>query len=244
VQDLTTRLDTALPDLPADKDHEHPCMNGAGSIVGADVLVSVAHYDLFLYDRSTGADITPMQLKMPAANELHCVLSADGNYVGLDDNAGNFKMYDRGAAAFVTLPATITPPAWFTSPYQKPAPPVTPPTGNPPPAGDKTAPVLRKASARPRRFRPRGAGGHGTLVRFTLSEPAKARIQILRRKRVLFTKLQSAHAGANKVRLSGRVRRHGRSRPLRPGRYVIRVLATDAAGNVGRAVRLPVKVLR
>jgi hypothetical protein len=61
---------------------------------------------------------------------------------------------------------------------------------------------------------------------------------------VLFTRRRNAHAGANKVRLSGRVRRHRRSRPLHPGRYVIRIVATDAAGNEASPVRLRVKVLR
>jgi hypothetical protein len=243
VQNLTTRLDTALPDLPAlDKDHEHPCVNGDGSLVGSDY----DNKDLFLYDRSMGTDVTPVDLKTTTAIEVHCVLSAGGGFVGLDDNAGNFKMYDRTAAAFVALPATVTAPAWFTSPYEKPA---SPSGGNPPPGpgpgvADVLAPRLSKVSARPRRFRPRGAGGRGTLVRFTLSEPAKARIQILRGKRALFTRRRNAHAGASKIRLSGRVRRHRRSHALRPGRYVIRVLATDAAGNVARPVRLRVRVLR
>ncbi|MEA2426665.1 MAG: hypothetical protein QOF37_293 [Thermoleophilaceae bacterium] len=241
VQDLTTRLDTALPDLAGatDKDLEHPCINGDGSLVGADVFGK----DLVLYDRTTHTDVTDAALKTTTAIEVNCVLSAGGRYVGLDDNAGHLKLYDRTTAQFIALPATVTAHAWFTSPYQKPAPPVTPPTTTPPPIADLLPPVLSKLSAKPRRFRPRGAGGHGTVLRFTLSEAASVRVRILRRSRVLATYVKAGAPGANRLRLSGRVGRRRHTRPLAPGAYKVRIVATDAAGNKAAPVTVKVRVL-
>jgi hypothetical protein len=108
---------------------------------------------------------------------------------------------------------------------------------------DLVPPVLSKLSVRPRRFRPRGAGGRGVVVRFTLSEPASVRVRILHRSRVLATYRKPGAIGRNKLRLSGRIGRRRHTRPLAPGGYKIRIVATDAAGNASRPVTLKVRVL-
>jgi hypothetical protein len=55
VQDLTTKADTGFPDDASgtdDIDEEHPCVNGDGTLVGADN--GAAHKDVFVYDRAHG----------------------------------------------------------------------------------------------------------------------------------------------------------------------------------------------
>jgi hypothetical protein len=251
VQNLTTRTDTAFPDniAGADQSEEHPCVNSTGSLVGGDVGPS-SNRDLFLYSRANppGA-VTPTALKS-ASMEVNCVLDASGNYVGLDDNAGNFKMYDRAAASFVTLGATISPPAWFSSPYTPPpTPPGTPGGGPPPvpPGGGGLAAVISHVSAHPSKFRARGAGGKGTKLAFTLNEAAGVLVTIgpARRFRALMAYKLTGRAGANSLRVDGRgmKRRHHRRRPLKPGRYLIHIAAVGGAGTTAASVSLPVRIL-
>ena len=122
VQDLTTRLDTGFPDnvRGADRDEEHPCIDGDGSLVGADVGQPVQR-DVFIYDRGAGAELQLPGLNEPAAADVNCVLDAAGDYIGLDDNAGNFRLYERATSSRVALPpGRISPPAWFSSPFAPP----------------------------------------------------------------------------------------------------------------------------
>jgi hypothetical protein len=165
-------------------------------------------------------------------------MGAKGQYIGAFDNADNFKLYDRFAQTATPLPNVTTSPAWFSAPYPPPEP------------VDRVAPILRKVSAKPRRFRPLGAGGHGTVLRFQLSETALVRVQLGRPKRrgkpfrASVTYRRHELAGLRKVRIAGRLRRHGRSRPLRTGAYVLRVRATDAAGNDSKTRTVKVRVFR
>lgn len=143
-------------------------------------------------------------------------------------------------AATTTTPATPTgttapptpAPTPPTPPPTPPAPPPRPPT--PPTTGagqpDTVAPGLRRLSIE-----------RGTL-RVTLSERARLVVQIHRADRrgrrtgrALVSIRRQGAEGANRIRL--------RTRSLREGRHVVRVRATDRAGNrsVVRVVRLTIR---
>lgn len=133
----------------------------------------------------------------------------------------------------------------------------TPPIQNPPPA-DLTKPVLSSMTLSPKRFRAASSGPSisarvGTKVSYAASEKAVVRFRVqraLRGRRVggrcvrptranrskrrctRYRTLRGAFshrgsAGPNSFRFSGRLR----GRKLRPGRYRLRAVATDAAGN-------------
>jgi virginiamycin B lyase len=101
-----------------------------------------------------------------------------------------------------------------------------PPQATTPLPADTVAPTISRLSASARR------------VRFTLSEGATVRIQVRRlahgkRRLVRSVPARPMAAGAGRVRL----------RKLRPGRYVLRLSAKDAAGNATSA-RLRFRVKR
>lgn len=122
---------------------------------------------------------------------------------------------------------------------------------------DRTPPLLRSFSARPKRF----AGRAGTRLRVRLSEPARVRFELLARsrgRRVGRRCRPQTRANRRRrpctrlVRRAQLVRRVGAAPPAvrfraaraRPGRYTLRATPTDAAGNVGRARSIAVVVLR
>lgn len=127
-----------------------------------------------------------------------------------------------------------------------------------PKAADGVAPVLSAVLLTAPVFRvdvrAAAAGvARGTRVRFTLSEAAAVRFAIRRRIRdrsgrvrwvAVGTFNRQAGTGPNAVRFSGRLRVRGRTRSLRPGRYRLTLVATDAAGNRSAAKRLPFRVTR
>ena len=151
-------------------------------------------------------------------------------------------------------------------------PPVTPSAPlRPVPAPDTIDPLLSALSVSPARFRaarrgPSNPPRAGARVRYTLSEPARFTARVERaasgrragrrcvsprrakrgaRRCVRYITLRGsiAHAGragSNTFRFSGRLR--GRS--LRPGRYRLRGVATDAAGNSSRPRRTRFRISR
>jgi hypothetical protein len=153
--------------------------------------------------------------------------------------AGTFKAAGgRGNLVRFTRPADPAPPApgGGTPGGGTPGGGTQPPP--PPPAGDTTAPELGTVTLSRKRFRvARGATAlsaaarAGTTLRFTLSEAARMRIA-LRRVRAGHVKrvgalLRSEPAGPGRIAFSGRLG----TRALRPGRYRMRITATDRAGN-------------
>jgi dipeptidyl aminopeptidase/acylaminoacyl peptidase len=120
---------------------------------------------------------------------------------------------------------------------------------------DGTAPVITTASLSRSSFAAfrRGASiarnaPRGTRVSYRLSELAKAKLRIERafkrgtrtRYRLLkgsFT--HSGKAGLNRFRFTGRLR----GRKLRPGRYRLVLVATDAAGNKSKARRMKFRIV-
>ena len=99
-----------------------------------------------------------------------------------------------------------------------PDPPAPPPSGSPAgPRPDTTAPRLTRLRV------------SKSVIRFTLSEPARVRIALQRGGRARGGFTVSGHAGANRVRLRGR--------RLASGRYRLTATPRDRAGNTGRARR-------
>jgi hypothetical protein len=110
---------------------------------------------------------------------------------------------------------------------------------NPPPpapsAGDTTAPVILSASVKPKKFKRR----HGTTVRYKLSEKAGVVFTIQRKKGKSYVKAKklskASKKGANKRKLV--------TRKLKPGRYRVTLVATDAAKNRSKPKRLTFRIL-
>ncbi len=143
----------------------------------------------------------------------------------------------------------------------------------PPGPCSRRPPCRAPCSAPARRARPVGArrkrAPRGTTVRFRLSEPAAVRLAIERRstgrritrrgKRVCVRRTRSnrsrracvrytgvrtlvrrGRAGRNAVSFTGRIR----GRALTPGRYRMRLVATDAAGNRSTPRTLAFRIVR
>jgi hypothetical protein len=104
-------------------------------------------------------------------------------------------------------------------------------SGAPP---DQRPPSLSRVGVSQRRFRTR------TTLRYTLSEPATVTISITgpRSARAVGTLKRAGATGNNRIRLTTRI---GRKR-LKPGRYVMTIRATDAAGNRSRPRRLTFRI--
>jgi len=113
------------------------------------------------------------------------------------------------------------------------------------PGADRQAPTVRALRLSRTRFHTTPSGRrYGTTLRFTLSEPARLVLTVQRRSgrrlvRVRGTVVARRAAGRVSVRFTGRVG----SRRLSPGRHVLTLVATDAAGNRSTAVRRTFSVL-
>lgn len=110
---------------------------------------------------------------------------------------------------------------------------VTGPGGAPPP--DTTPPAFTGVSAKGGRRCRRGARhchAKPTVVRFTLSEDARVKLAVPKHPKAATTR--SLKAGAHSVKLS--------VKQLPPGRYTLKLTATDAAGNSSPATPVKVRV--
>jgi DNA-binding beta-propeller fold protein YncE len=96
-----------------------------------------------------------------------------------------------------------------------------PAPGTPTPR-DTTAPAITRVKV---------SGRRRITLRYTLSEPATVRVAVCRR--ACRAQRLSARAGVNRLR-----------KKLRPGRYRIRLVATDAAGNRSARATIRLKVRR
>jgi plastocyanin len=110
---------------------------------------------------------------------------------------------------------------------------VTAPGGGPPP--DTTVPGITGLKAtgglkcKPRTKKCRG---RPTTVRFNLSEDAQVKIEAAGRTRATL----AGHTGANAAKLS--------TKKLPPGKYTLKLTATDAAGNASKPAQTKVTVKR
>jgi ELWxxDGT repeat protein len=108
------------------------------------------------------------------------------------------------------------------------------PPGGSAPVGDRTAPLIRDLRLRPRSFAA-GRSRAGMRIVASVSEGCVLRFRISRlgRAHPLGGFARSATSGTFRGRFKGIVR----DRRLRPGSYVLRVVAEDPAGNRGKTVR-------
>ena len=102
-----------------------------------------------------------------------------------------------------------------------------PPAGGIAPPADTTAPVLRRVRLSKRALTRRGA-----RLSFDVSEAAAVKLTILRRGRHGYEPVSATQLAAS----AGHVRRRVAGRTLRRGRYKLRLVAVDTAGNASRAV--------
>lgn len=109
------------------------------------------------------------------------------------------------------------------------------PAGGIAPPADTTAPVLRRVRLNKHALTRRGA-----RLSFDVSEAAAVTVTILRRGRNGYKPVSSTPLAAS----AGRVSRRFGSRTLRRGRYKLRLVAVDTAGNASRAVAVRFKVVR
>jgi hypothetical protein len=104
-------------------------------------------------------------------------------------------------------------------------------------AQDLIAPVLSRPSLSRKRFAVGRKPKRGTVLRFSLSEPARVKIRVRHARGSL---ARAKAVGAGKLRFSGRIG----GKALRPGRHRMLVTATDAAGNRSRRVVLRFRIVR
>ncbi|MFL5780716.1 MAG: kelch repeat-containing protein [Thermoleophilaceae bacterium] len=103
VQNLVTKTDFPMPNF-VNHDNEHPCIDGDGSRVGADIT-SGGKTDVSLYARVTGG-LLPVP-NDPVLKDLRCQLDASGRHVSLQDDNDNERLYDRLTGALVPLPSKV-----------------------------------------------------------------------------------------------------------------------------------------
>lgn len=153
---------------------------------------------------------------------------APGTYTArasASDLAGNPGESPPRTFVVPTLPPTLLPV------------PVPNPGGGAVKPADRTRPAVSAVKLSRKTLR---RGRRSTVVRFKLSEPAGVRITITRAgaKKAAGTLRKTGAKGANKVRFSGRLK----GRALKRGRYVMRITATDAAGNASTVKRVSFRV--
>lgn len=145
------------------------------------------------------------------------------------DAVGN----SREQTAVVQVPE----PAASPTPTQGPATFATPtpaPSATPTPAVDTIAPAVSAPSLTPRRPR----RGRSARLRYTLSEAARVAVTVrrVRPRRKVLSLTAPGGTGVNRRTLP--------TKRLRPGRYRVVLVATDAAGNRSVAVRLRLRVVK
>jgi hypothetical protein len=127
LQSLATGTDTGLPVIDPNAgsggtDEEHPCLDETGDLVGADAGdPNPAHNDVYLYDRTHATILDIPNLNDPPNSTVRCSLSFGGRYVGLEDNNGAVRLYDRNTGTQITVSSSVTgPPIWFSAPFLAP----------------------------------------------------------------------------------------------------------------------------
>ena len=224
VHDLAGDMDTAFPDDAltgtAGKDDEHPCIDGDGSLVGADVNVGNMDHDIAVYDRAAGQRLDLSSINKPQTDLTYCALDATGAYIGFGDGAtGAASVYERATGTLLPLPpnAVVTP-IWLTQPYAPPASPAQPTQ----PSLPATSPAANRPAAKLLVTKLRAKAGRSKFrVTFTAARRVRVRVALGRTVRGRFRSLTSksliAKPGANRVIL--------RARGLTARRYVARVTA-------------------
>jgi hypothetical protein len=253
VQDIPGATDTGNPPFGLGggfdaNDKEHPCINGDGSLVGFDVNEGgVVGKQIELYDRTGGALLSITGLNSPD-DDTHCVLDASGSYIGLINNNNEFKIFDRAAGAFLTLPddvKAIFNPVSFVAPFPPPAGPGGGGAGGGPGSvPDTTKPKAGKSFKK--HYGLAGALAHGLLGRVKSNEDgtasATATISARSAKHLHLAKNVKVASGKAKLRAgrSAKLRlkftRKAKRRLAHARRVALTITITvkDVAGNATR----------
>jgi len=197
-------------------------------------------------------------------------ISADGRFVAFFSDADSLSGEDSNAVSNVFLRQVLDAAPPPPTPTPTPTPPFYPtPTPVSPPTNDNVKPLISKLSLSPRSFGAAGRGPSvsattGTKLSYRLSERATVRFGIERglpgrRSRAGCVALKRSNRsarrctryrllrrgftrrgkrGQNRFRFRGRLSGHA----LKPGRYRLRALATDSAGNKSRRKRSSFRV--
>ena len=199
---------------------------------GIDTLKAALPY----YDTPSGLSayhlghLTSPPRRVHSALSYHAIHVMQLRFLASVAPSETFDRYADRWAAYV--PPTPRPrPAPPAAGEPRPARPIVP-------APDRSRPVVSSLGllARPR------VGGRGVRVRLSLSEPSKVRFELARRRRARatrFSRLIRAGAGPHRLRIAVPPYHAG----LRAGRFWMRVVARDAAGNASRPAYLRFRVL-
>ena len=164
-----------------------------------------------------------------AGSRLRAVVLATGAAGTRTDRPAVTRFSTEPSEPVAAAPVTPTSPVTPTTP----ASPVTPAT---PAAGDRVAPRVTAVSLT------RWRASRGAVLRLTLSEAASLRIDVRRphRTRPVGTVRRTMAEGSHPVRIATRIEQ----RRLRPGRYTLTLVATDAGGNTSLPVTRRFTVVR
>ena len=207
---------------------------GAAPAAAADVTIANFEFD--------PASITIMQGDTVtwhwAGPDTNHSVTSDPNQADSFDSDPNRNPTSADHLPGSTFPHTFNTSGTFTylckvHPFMKGKVVVNGPNGEPPP--DTTAPAFSKVSATGGRKCKRGARKckpKPTTVRFTLSEDASVKLTVAKRPAANVTR--SFKAGARSIKLS--------VKKLPPGKWTLKLTATDAAGNASPAKPVKVKV--
>jgi plastocyanin len=107
--------------------------------------------------------------------------------------------------------------------------------------GDTTPPAISSLRAKPAKFctnKSETCDKRGTRIKFSLSEDATVTADVRRKGSGSFLEFFAKHrqAGGRTIKFSGK--------GLKPGKYVLRLRATDAAGNASKAAKINVRVVK
>jgi hypothetical protein len=224
--------------------------------------------EIYTIDICSGSEAN-LTAEAPNGSDVRPAFSPDGSQIVYASNrGGNVELWTMAAAGGAgktmitdTLAAESNAPDWQADAPGSGAGPHT--CGGGGAAGtaaggatpDVIAPVITTIALSRSRFAAFSGGGsiarkapRGTKVSYRLSELAKAKLRIERAfkkgKRTRYRLLKgsfthSGKAGLNRFRFTGRLR----GKKLRPGRYRLVLVATDAAGNSSKARRMKFRIV-
>ncbi len=270
---LTQKPGTAgcISEIGAGACADGPALDGARSVtVSPDGSSAyVASFDIgavAMFDRAPDGTLTQTPGLAACISDTGAGPCADGTAL---DGARSVTVSPDGRSAYLATLDSDAVAVFDREPLPAPRP--EPPQPRPPSVPDTTRPLLSGLSLSPARFRAAGRGPStaarvGSRVSYRLSEPATVRFRVQRalpgrraRGRCLkprrsnrrgkrctrnitlpgaFT--HSGKSGQNTLTFRGRLR----GRKLRPGRYRLRAIATDSAGNVSQPKRSRFRIVR
>ncbi len=249
-------------------------LDGAGSVTvspdGRSAYLAAFNSDaVAVFDRAADGTLVQKPGTVGCVSDTGTGPCADGTAL---DGAGSVTVSPDGRSAYLAAFNSDAVAVFDREPLPTPRPdPPDPPQPRPPSVPDTTRPLLSGLSLSPARFRaaakgPSTAARVGSRVSYRLSEPATVRFRVQRalpgrraRGRCLKPRRSNRRGkrctrhitlpgafthqgktGQNTLTFRGRLR----ARKLRPGRYRLRAIATDPAGNKSRPRHSRFRIVR